>query len=357
MRRVWKPLAVLLGAALAISLFESIGLHLRNLSLGRQLPWYDPFWRPLPHWLTMAIAAPIAIGLSYRFRVRPGAWRYLALHGVAAILFGLVHTVLGTIVYGWILGSPKPLLGMVRSQLSFDIAPEVLSYAILAVGTHAYLWYDDARREREAAARARADLSQARLRILRSQLRPHVLFNTLQAISTLALRREHEAVVTAIARLSDVLRAALDGDAHEEIPLGRELEVVDSYLEIHQLRMGSRLQVERQVDADALVVGVPPLLLQPLVENALEHGLANGRGGTVSLGARRDRDSLVLSVTDDGYGVARGEARDGTGLRVTRDRLRELYGDQQSLSIEPRPGGGTVVRVVLPWRPLEAPGP
>src|SRR6185503_13207419 len=126
----------------------------------------DDLWRPLPHWLIMASLAPFAVAFSARFRVRPGRLRLLPLHVAAAFAFAVLHIFLGTLMYSAILRSPRPVGIVVRAELAFDIALELMAYAVIAVGTHAYLWLDEARRERETAARAEADLASARLRIL-----------------------------------------------------------------------------------------------------------------------------------------------------------------------------------------------
>jgi LytS/YehU family sensor histidine kinase len=187
-------------------------------------------------------------------------------------------------------------------------------------------------REREATLRANALAQEAQMKMLRYQLNPHFLFNTLNAISTLVLDRDNERANLAVTRLSAFLRHTLDQDPMKKVTLKQELEALDLYLGIEKLRFGARLRLQFDVDPAALDALVPSLLLQPLIENALKYAIAPSEtGGTLHVGARVIGQRLLLHVADDGPGLAAGVrigAGRGVGLRNTQERLTVLYGDR-----------------------------
>jgi sensor histidine kinase YesM len=183
-------------------------------------------------------------------------------------------------------------------------------------------------------------------------MRPHFLFNTLNTLAVLARKGDGPAVDRAIGDLGELLRASLDSLARPEIPLGEELAFLDRYVELQRLRFPDRLEVELQIEPEARDVWVPSLLVQPLVENALEHGLTTARGGKVRVSARHAGDSLEIEVADNGQGF--GDVpppNGGIGLANTRERLSLLYGDRGSLVCADREGGGGSVTIRIPWRP------
>ena len=199
------------------------------------------------------------------------------------------------------------------------------------------------------SAQLEAQLAETRLDALRSQLNPHFLFNSLNAISGLALRGDTEAVTEALGRLSDLLRRVLDR-TEGEVALGEEMQFIDDYLELHRLRFSDRLTVEKQVADDTLEALVPTMLLQPIVENALKHGVGSSPGPhRVTVSAARENGSLVLEVGDSGGGFTEHEAQDGIGLSNTRERLKQLYGPTHRLEIGTARGGGASVRVTIPF--------
>jgi two-component system, LytTR family, sensor kinase len=184
------------------------------------------------------------------------------------------------------------------------------------------------------------------------QLNPHFLFNTLHAISAL-MHKDVEAADCMIARLSDLLRYALESTDAQEVPLKQELAFLERYLEIEQTRFGDRLVVRKQIDPLALEALVPTLILQPLVENAIRHGIEpHARRGEIRLSARRDAGMLHLEVRDNGGGLitANGSPEEGVGLSNTRARLAELYGDRHRFEFRNADQGGLIVHLVIPCR-------
>jgi two-component system LytT family sensor kinase len=204
-------------------------------------------------------------------------------------------------------------------------------------------YYESAQREREASLRATALAREAQMKMLRYQLNPHFLFNTLNAISTLILDRDNPTANLAVTRLSAFLRHTLDQDPMKKVTLKQELEALDLYLGIEQLRFGPRLRLERDIDPAAEGALVPSLLLQPLIENALKYAIAPAEaGGTLRIGARLAGTQLQLTVADQGPGAAEATALTagrGVGLRNTRERLAVLYGDRAGfVGRDARPG-------------------
>jgi hypothetical protein len=240
-----------------------------------------------------------------------------------------------------------PSLGATLQRANFDAAV----YFIVVVAAHALAFYRRAQERESHAATLAAGLNRAKLDALRLQLQPHFLFNTLNAISTL-VHRDADAADELIGDLSDLLRLSLQTSDHE-VPLSRELELLDCYLGIEQARLGDRLRVVREIAPDAINGLVPTFVLQPLVENAIRHGIEpRVAPGTIMVRARRDVARLHLEVCDDGLGAAGSEVRrsgHGIGLTNTIERLKALHGSAAALTVETPAAGGFVVRLQLPY--------
>ena len=309
---------------------------------------------------------PLIARLVRRFPIlTPHRGRNLLLHAVAAEAIHAVCVLIVVLAARPVDTQPTPFgytyLGTWGSLIVFYL----LVYSVIAAVVHAYEAHrrvvarEAEAREREVraahlrtrAAALEAELVQAQLGALRAQLHPHFLFNTLHAASAL-MTRDADGARTVLADLSDLLRAALDRDDEPEISLAEERDVLGAYLRIARARMGDRLTLAEELAPDTLDAFVPPLLLQPLVENAVEHGVApRARGGTVAVRAVREGDTLVLRVEDDGVGLVGGDGmtREGVGLGNTRRRLAGLYGDAAGLTLAPRPEGGLCVEVRIPY--------
>ena len=225
---------------------------------------------------------------------------------------------------------------------------------VVTVGAvHAWLFYRDAREGEVRAARLEARLADARLAALQTRLRPHFLFNTLNTISSV-MYRDPGLADRIVGRLGELLRAHMAGGGRQEVSLAEELATADLYLEITRVRLGGRLEVETEIDPDARGVLVPRVLLQPLVENAVKHGLGRAAdAGWIRIAARRSGDRVRIAVEDDGPGFRRpaGELLGrGIGLADLRERLDLLHPDEASLSLECRRPRGARVVVELPAR-------
>jgi sensor histidine kinase YesM len=219
--------------------------------------------------------------------------------------------------------------------------------------THAARAGAVAREREQAAARLEASLAETRLAALRDRLNPHFVFNTLNAVTTLALREDHAGVIRTVDALSDLLRATLADRPGHEVPLEEELAFLDRYLEIERLRLGDRVDFVRQIDDSLRGAMVPVMLIQPLVENAVRHGAAVKPGPVrIELEVGQEGNQLVLQVRDTGPGFGPGPSGNGTGIGLanSRARLAALYGARGTLECGNRQNGGAIVTVRLPLR-------
>lgn len=226
-------------------------------------------------------------------------------------------------------------------------------YCTLLAVYHALVYYRVSQDRALRASQLEARLAQAQLQVLRMQLQPHFLFNTLHTISAL-MHRDVKRADSMIAALSDLLRMSLRSVGVQEVELREELEFLQRYLEIMSLRFGERLTVTLDIDPNVLDARVPTLVLQPLVENSFRHGFGDGmRAGQVRVTVAPDGDMLRCEVTDNGRGIPQAGTREGVGTSNTRARLRHLYGERFSLELTANPGGGARVSLTIPYHSLE----
>jgi signal transduction histidine kinase len=353
--------SVVFGAATALALFSSALAWQFTLSLGRP----TSYWRTLvilnsSYWYLWAVFTPAIIWLSQHFRFeRQGLWRALAVHLPSVVVFSLGHIATMTGVQWWFARSAgRPFSWWQEAQrgalLNFDW--EMMTYWTIVGLSHAVLYYRESRDRALRTSQLETKLVAAQLRTLQQQLHPHFLFNTLHAISAL-MHRDVEAADRTLMRLSDLLRLTLENIGRHEITLNAELEFLTKYLQIEQTRFADRLVVRFDVRPETLDTMVPNLILQPLVENAIKHGVAKKAGaGHIDISARRDGDKLRLEVRDDGVGLSEDALtalQKGIGVSTTRARLQHLFGADYRFEFHRRATGLMVV-VAIPWR-TEAP--
>ncbi len=331
----------------------------------------------LPGWYVLVPLVPAVLWVADRFPLAPDHWRRsLRVHVPACLAFIVTYLVLASWLCDFVFAPmtvPPELLPAsfsdfgtnLKRLIAMQFTTWVGFYWLIVGGHHTFFYLRRAvRREREAAelavrtSRLEAGLAQANLRALNMQLQPHFLFNTLNALSVLAAKGERAQTVRLIGRMSDLLRMSLE-NTEQTVPLVRELEFAQRYLDIEEVRFADRMTVRFDVAPDTLNAQVPSMVLQPLVENAVKHGIARRRAaGRIEVRARREDDTLELSVRDDGPGFAAGQpgGRTGVGLSNTRARLAQLYGaDGFEMYQGSGPGGGALVRITLPFR-TAAPG-
>lgn len=319
------------------------------------------FWRlliwPLMRWMLWAVFLPLLFYMAKRYPVNSRDWLPSAFYHLT-VLFGFNFLqVLEKIFYLNIIVDffvPLNLSSILKYFINY-IYFNIITYSIF-LGLY-YLWdYYKKFRDRELKAyRLEAQLSEARLEVLKMQLHPHFLFNTLHAISAL-IPNDPEAADKMVSRLSDLLRLTLEHSELQEIPLKEELEFLEIYLDIEKTRFHDRLKVIIDVDKKILDVYVPNLMLQPIVENAVRHGISpKSEGGAIEITAKKAGSKIVISVRDNGKGLkgTPENITEGFGISNTRERLKQLYGELQSFSIEDLAQGGVSVTLEIPCRKME----
>jgi two-component system LytT family sensor kinase len=316
---------------------------------GQPIVWRDMLTGRFADWYTCALFTPLFFWMGRRYPIDKKSWRVMLplTLVVTSVCVVIKYSVLVPIEHALGLN----LGGSISSELARNFANESMAFWAVIGIVHAFE-FNRRYRERElAAADLRARLSEAQLEALRSQIHPHFLFNTLHAISTL-MHRDVEAADTMLTRLSDLLRLTMQHRDQNEISLRDELALVDQYIEIMRVRFGDRLTVRHVIRPDTLDALVPQFILQPLLENAFDHGIANTAGpGTIEISALMVDGKLELSISDNGFNRNRSSQRvkkNGMGLANTRRRLEQLYGSAQSISLEKLPERGTRVVVAIP---------
>ena len=324
--------------------------YIYGIVTGEEKNWSRVFFWTLTDWYLWAALSPVIFWLARRFIFERGTWRLaLVVHAAAAVAFSLLHILLQAATQtfcGWSPAGVKSIASVFAFLLTKKILLDVLTYAGIVAVSHAALYY---RRYHERDAQ----LARARLQTLQTQLQPHFLFNTLNTITEL-VHRDPKSADQTIVRLGDLLRRALETENSPEITLRQELEFTEKYLEIEKTRFHDRLTVNFVVEPETLDACLPSMILQPLVENAVRHGVNSRPGaGMIEIRAEHENGDLELKVIDDGAGIARssGDApREGIGLSNTRMRLRQLYGERQKLVLREAATGGTEVSVRIPFR-------
>ena len=336
---------------LSAGAFSAIGtlFAVQASARGAPMPFLQLWGGSVVSWVPVMLMTPPLVWLAQKYRFAEGDLRRsLIAHALGVTAF----LVIGGFIMGafdWMLPWERQgtMLAAALAAVGKYIGVDVLIYLMIVVAAMAYSYARDANEASVASATLKGQLAEAQLHALTSQLQPHFLFNTLHAISALVTEDPPRAE-RLVARLSELLRDSLKGGMQPETSLEREFALLEKYVEVQEARFGPRLQVTFAADAEVLDARVPRLILQPLVENAIRHGIAPRPGpGMVEVAARRSGDALRLSVRDDGVGVTI-PTKDGIGLRNTRERLRQLYGDRQQFTLENQPTGGVLCSVDLP---------
>lgn len=276
----------------------------------------------------------------------------LATSYVVGLFWRWIHNLL---YYDWVKNDwqPEHLMDYVGGVMgSFYI---MLCWSGLYFGIKYYQQLQD---QTEQTLKATAAAHQAQLKMLRYQLNPHFLFNTLNAISTLILDGANDTANLAVSRLSDFLRYTLDNDPMKRVTLGSELGAIDLYLQIEKVRFGDRLIIEKDIEPRALDALVPSLILQPLIENAIKYAITPREdGGTIQISALVQDNMLVLRLADDGPGLGNGTSGHkscGVGLKNTRERLTQFYADRQAFTLGPNEPQGLVITINIPYETKDA---
>ena len=337
----------LLGLFFASETFFALGLA------GRPITWGQALLYELPGWYIWALLAPAIVWLGGRVRFeRPRLVFGIVFHATASALFSILQLTMETGLTRALQGS-APAAPSFTASLRFVLETgshfNLIAYWGVLCAAYALTFYKRSQERDLRASQLEARLAQARLQALKMQLQPHFLFNTLNAVSAL-VHKDPDTAERMIARLGDLLRLTLDRSAQQEVTLEQELEMLSRYIEIEQTRFRDRLTVHMEVEPGTLGAHVPRLLLQPIVENAIRHGVAKrSAAGRIELSAQRRAGDLVLLVADNGPGLRDRPVQPGIGLSNTRERLQELYRGRQRLDLRDRAEGGLAVTVAIPY--------
>jgi two-component sensor histidine kinase len=357
-RPKWSLIFLVWLIPASVALLQAVAGYLVRGTLGQE--W---FWALLqiPRWLTWVPITPIIFYAADRFpfrrdRLARSTWTHLGIALLIAVVIEVAWLQISFFIQGYL--EPESLARMQANRAEVYTAAvlsrllgDAFIYAA-ALGVATTLGYHRRFRERELrAAQLEAQLALAQVQALKMQVHPHFLFNTLHAVTVL-IREDPAAATRVVTRLRDLLRLTLSRATTAQVSFRRELEILTLYLEIERTRFHDRLEITYDVHPATLGALVPDLILQPLVENAIRHGVSPNAGtGRIDVRSRRDGDWLTLEIHDNGAGLAEGRARpDGIGLTTTRARLERLYGERQELTLENLPQGGCVARIRIPFQ-------
>jgi two-component system LytT family sensor kinase len=347
MRRSVRNWLAVAGGWTALALFFAVSASLTYLSTGRAANWSLSIRRSLLEWWLWALLTPVVVWLARRYPLeRRSAWRNVLVHAAAGAVLAVLKVAAERVLFAW-------MTGFWTYWLASTLALQLFVYGAIVTAAHGVVYYERSRERDQLAAR----LAGVRLQLLSMQLQPHFLFNALNTIAEL-VHVNPEAADRMVTGLSDLLRRTLELGTVQEIPLDTELDVLGRYLDIQRARFGERLRVTIAADREVRAALVPVLLLQPIVENAIRHGLAEHlESGRIEISARRIDGRLAISVTDDGIGAATKveSAIEGVGLGNTRARLEALYGAEHRLDLATLPGRGVRVSLEIPFNAPAAP--
>jgi signal transduction histidine kinase len=341
-----------------LGLFNVTQGYVQRYQTGEPIVWSEILVTAFVDWWLWAALTPLLLYLARRFPLEPPAWRrHLLVHAAvsaAAALVMAASVAAALNLAGCADYRAKSYPNLFRMLL---LGPNLLPFlwvywAVIGVA-HAWRYHEKYRERELQAAELKGQLAQSQLQLLKMQLQPHFLFNTLHTISAL-MHKDVELADEMMVQFADLLRITLDDAQAHEVPLRQELEFVTTYLKIEQARLGSRLNVRLDIDPQTRDALVPNLLLQPLVENAIRHGIApRVQGGRLVIRAHRTGALLEVRIEDDGPGLAGdfpARARTGLGLANTRARLQGLYGAAHQFDLSGRPEGGAVAALTIPFR-------
>ncbi len=343
---------VIFGVATIIAVLYSIEQFFYSRLAGTPVSITELVPAELIFTYAWALLTPVVMAVARRFPVwgRQRTRNWVVQIG-AMVSFVLVHVaILTTIsaVLGPGLHAAPTLFG--QGLLSWTVLDSIVFCTLVAIH-HAVVYYRVSKDRAIRASQLEARLAQAQLQMLRMQLQPHFLFNTLHSISAL-MHKDVRRADSMVAALSDLLRMSLKHIGAQEVPLQSELDFLQRYVEIMTIRFGDRLTVSIDVDPETRDARVPNLFLQPLVENSFRHGFSDVTQGSVQITVRRDGDMLRCDVMDNGRGLPAGH-KEGVGLASTRQRLAHLYGDQQTFAIRGAPGEGVHVTMAIPFQSFD----
>jgi two-component system LytT family sensor kinase len=346
-------LGLIWGIWALAALFFATQVYMMYLKEEKRIPFLRGLFLQGLSCAIWALATPLVLWLARRFRIERNTWRRrVPLHFLVGVTLVSSMIVVDYVLYMIYLGRVGNITALsIFQNVYYNIDRWLLTYWVIVLISHAFNFYNSSRKGELKAAQLRTQLAQSQLEALKMQLHPHFLFNTLHSISAL-LNKDVEAARSMIARLGDFLRLTLENGGSQEVTLQQEIEFLNGYLDIERIRFQDRLTTLVEVDPTVLDVRVPNLILQPLVENAMRHAIANSARGRIEVLAGPSNGMLRIQVKDNGPGmqvlrpyVNRSK---GVGLANTKARLDRLYGSAHRLEFENEPNGGLVVTMEIP---------
>jgi sensor histidine kinase YesM len=329
-------------------------VYLQSNLLGHSITWAEAIRDSLEEWYVYGVLSIPVVALARRLPLEGSSrWRTAAIHLGAALVFSLAYVLLGSLV-GMVdsrfVGESATYGEIFHPLLVRTFPYNLLIYGVIVAIRNALDYYRKYHESTVQALELEKRLTEARLQALLHQLKPHFLFNTLNGIASL-MHTDVDAADTMLVRLSELLRITMSRTGAAHTTLREEVAFLERYLDIEKIRFRNRLEVVVAVDAGVLDAEVPSLILQPIVENAVRHGVEpNARSGRIEVRAGREGGQLVVTVSDNGRGMpAEGPKRQGIGLANTRARLEGLYGDRQKFELANGPDGGLCVRLAIPF--------
>lgn len=357
-RRRWARLALIWGIWTFIGIVFTLQGYFSSYRSERPMPFVDQIYLQMTWSYLWALATPLVLWAAARLPIERNNWIHNSLpHVPISILLSVFLTALGHIAlwlyWGHRAGKPFSFANMSRFVVA-NFSEGIGIYLLIALTSYAYGYYSRYREGQLRTLQLEAQLSQAQLQALKMQLHPHFLFNTLHSISAL-LTKDVEAARKMITRLGDFLRLTLENSGSQEVTLQQEMEFLTCYLEIERIRFQNRLVTRVDLDPQTLPAKVPNLILQPIVENAIRHGIApRSTPGLIEISAKQLGDKLRIQVRDNGPGLSDHRTsvnlfKKGLGLANTETRLERLYGADHLFDLSNNPEGGLIVTLEIPF--------
>jgi hypothetical protein len=351
-RKGWRYMA---GAWLALALFDATQTVVSMRAMGMHHAWLTLFVVTMASWAVWVAFTPIALGLLKRFPLPSRQAAPWLVHAAACLAIGLAWATWATVLehatnpFAYARG-PGPFALLWQSKFLGNLVGELILYGTIAAFSVTFEARDRLLHQRADGARLAELLAQAQLAALRLQIEPHFIFNALNAITALIREKRDDDAVAMTAALGDLLRRVTDRSARQIVTMGDEIDFLQKYMDIQQFRFADRLRYRIDIPAALMKAQVPDFILQPLVENAIKHGISKrARGGELEVSASHDGALLTLSVRNDGP-LLPEHVREGVGLSNTRQRLLALYGDAQALTLQNHAATGVLATITLPYR-------
>ncbi|MDQ2975391.1 MAG: histidine kinase [Acidobacteriota bacterium] len=362
-QRRWVRLALIWGIWTFIGIVFTLQGYFTSYRSERPVTLVDSAYLQMTWSYLWALATPLVLWAATRLPIERNNWlRSSLLHVPISILLSVVVTALGHLLnwlyWGWSMGKPFSFERMTRFVVA-NFSEGIGIYLLIAITSYAFSYYSRYREGQLRTFQLEAQLSQAQLQALKMQLHPHFLFNTLHSISAL-LNKDPESARKMITRLGDFLRLTLENSGTQEVTLQQEMEFLSCYLEIERVRFQDRLRTNIDVAQQTLGAKVPNLILQPIVENAILHGIApRSTPGLIEIEAKQRNGSLRIQVRDNGPGLSGHRTSEnmfkkGLGLANTETRLERLYGAAHLFDLSDNPDGGLIVTLEIPFHQDDA---